>query len=145
MKGRRATRNGEPPRRAGIAIPRVLVVDNLPLVRRGICRMLESLYSTTTAASGVEALGLIRSGERFDAVVSDLSMPEMSGLDLYLALVREHPYHAARFVFSTARPDILLGMSALATTEIRLLVKPYSGDALRAAVERVVEAGQSPP
>jgi CheY-like chemotaxis protein len=126
--------------RGGIVTPRVLVVDNLRLVRRGMVKMLESLYEVTPASSGIEALRLIRAGKRYDVVVSDLSMPEMSGVDLYLKLLGEYPHQVERFVFSTARPDILFAMSDLLVTEIRLLAKPYSGDDLRAAIDGVLRA-----
>jgi DNA-binding NarL/FixJ family response regulator len=63
---------------------RVLLVDDHPLVRAGIRRVLESRAGLTIvgeAPNGLEALRLIEES-RPDVVVLDLAMPEMDGLEL---------------------------------------------------------------
>jgi CheY-like chemotaxis protein len=66
---------GSPPR------PRVLLVEDNPLVRGAAVRALKRYFALTTAASGEEALGRFRSGA-FDAVVTDYQMPAMTGIEL---------------------------------------------------------------
>ena len=60
---------------------RILVVDDDDLVRETVAFQLEAEgFATLAAAGGIEALALLQSGEAVDAMVSDLSMPGMSGL-----------------------------------------------------------------
>jgi signal transduction histidine kinase/ActR/RegA family two-component response regulator len=64
---------------------RVLLIEDDPLERRRVAGQLEALgYDVTLASSGEEGLALLRDGH-FDAVVLDLVMPEMSGLEVLRA------------------------------------------------------------
>ncbi len=71
----------------------ILLVDDeamiLALTRRLLMRM---GYQVTCAAGGPEALAQLRAQpDSFDLVITDQTMPHMSGLDLLAALRREHP------------------------------------------------------
>jgi signal transduction histidine kinase/AmiR/NasT family two-component response regulator len=63
----------------------VLVVDDDPGVRRVACRLLETFGLTVrTAASGAEAIGIVEADpDACDAVLLDLTMPEMSGTEAF--------------------------------------------------------------
>jgi PAS domain S-box-containing protein len=61
----------------------VLVVDDDPLVLLSTAAMLDDLgYTAVQAASGEQALELLASSRRIDVVVTDLAMPEITGLEL---------------------------------------------------------------
>src|SRR5262245_48852985 len=67
---------------------RVLVVDDEPQIRRAYVRILSRAgFEVTTSATATDALVEIEAGE-VDLVVTDISMPRTSGLDL-LARIRE--------------------------------------------------------
>jgi len=70
---------------------RILVVDDEKDVRDTLCEMIESLgYGVVVAETGTKALDRVRT-ERIDLIVTDLSMPEMSGLDLIVEAKRVSP------------------------------------------------------
>jgi two-component system cell cycle sensor histidine kinase/response regulator CckA len=71
----------------------VLVVDDEPGVRRFASRVLrEGGYEVKEAVDGLEALTLIRSGvDDLGAVVSDIVMPRMNGVELLQSLSLERP------------------------------------------------------
>lgn len=72
---------------------RLLLVDDHPMVREGLARVLEGAgpgWEIHGAGNAFEALGLMRRSE-FDVAVVDLSMPGMSGLDLIRRIRAEHP------------------------------------------------------
>ena len=67
----------------------VLVIDDEALVRDVVARMVEDLgYAAMTAADGPSGIDL---AERADAVLVDLSMPQMSGADVVAALRQKRP------------------------------------------------------
>ncbi len=114
----------EVPPTCGIA----LLVDDEDLVRMSTADMLGDLgYAVIEAASGEQALRLIKSGERFDLLVTDHLMPGISGTDL------------AREVRS-AKPDtpVLLvsgyAESAGVDPDIPRLTKPFRIDELAASL-----------
>jgi two-component system cell cycle sensor histidine kinase/response regulator CckA len=59
---------------------RVLVVDDEPVIRRTVCRMLEAAgHVTREAGSGNQAIALFTQGEQFDVMLSDVRMPDGDG------------------------------------------------------------------
>jgi PAS domain S-box-containing protein len=84
------------PRRA-----RVLVVDDEPLMARGLARILGREHDVSTLTSAREALKCLMETDSFDVVLCDLMMPEMTGVDLHRELERCKPEIARRLLFFT--------------------------------------------
>src|SRR5690606_37042341 len=98
------------PSRASVSSPkakpvqlkrRLLVVDDDDTIRRGAERMLGRRFDVLAVEDGDKALTLLRAGEMFDAVMSDVTMPNLTGPDLYRAIRAHWPALAARFVLLT--------------------------------------------
>jgi PAS domain S-box-containing protein len=120
--------------------PRVLLVDDEPLVLRSVTRMLRRSHSVVSAGSGREALALLAGGERFDAILTDLHMPGMSGRDLAASIESVAPDQAARVVMvtgGTACDDTARFLDDCANPP---LYKPFQRAALTAAVDAVIAA-----
>jgi CheY-like chemotaxis protein len=77
---------------------RILVVDDEPMIGGVIARLLAQ-HEVTTLTSGRAALALLASDDRFDALLCDLMMPGMSGLELAAAIAVHHPELSPRIVF----------------------------------------------
>jgi CheY-like chemotaxis protein len=83
-------------------MPTVLLVDDEESVRRALRKILErGGLSVTEAASAPAALALVAGGSPIDAVVSDVLMPEMSGLAFYDELIARSPRLTGRVIFLT--------------------------------------------
>lgn len=122
----------------------VLVVDDEPTVRRFASRVLrEAGFGVKEAENGADALSLIRSGAVTpDAVVSDIVMPQMNGVELLQSLSLERP----------GLPVILMsgyGMDQLGQRGIvspcGVLSKPFSPELLLAEVRRCISLEASGP
>jgi CheY-like chemotaxis protein len=75
------------------ATGRILVVDDDPmvlLVFRDTLRDLGDAYEIVTAQSGLKALDEVKQ-EPFDLVITDLSMPDLGGIELTEAIRHESP------------------------------------------------------
>jgi signal transduction histidine kinase len=86
----------EPARRA-----RVLVVDDEVAIGRAVGRSLGRYHEVVVLTNGREALAQIASGERFDVILSDLMMPDVTGMELHEMLSGIALDQAKRMVFLT--------------------------------------------
>ncbi len=107
--------------------PRILLVDDVPLNLRILTSMLKRLHIfCETAASGEEALEKLKK-DKYNIVMTDLYMAEMSGEDLAKAIRANPEYAAMRIVLITAEHSKVSYDSAIFD---RVLEKPISRDAL---------------
>jgi CheY-like chemotaxis protein len=85
--------------------PRVLIVDDDVAITRVLKLTFDRAgFDTLTANNGAQALALI-AGERFDAMICDLQMPQMSGRELCRRLAGDGvPFPACVFIV-TSRPE----------------------------------------
>ena len=119
---------------AAPAMPRrrVLVVDD----DRGVCEALQAAlafeHDVVLAQSSQQALELIDDGDRFDLILCDVHMPEVSGIGLYQQLRNASPELAGRVIFMTAGTFTQRGRDFLAAVERPLLEKPLDLSAVRA-------------
>jgi response regulator RpfG family c-di-GMP phosphodiesterase len=117
----------EPIASAHSATPRVLIVDDEASVRKVMAAVLTQVgVSCETAASAEEALRVLETHE-MDAVISDLQMPGMSGMDL-LAKVRQS-YPQTVFLMVTGVDDTRVGIQAMRQGADDYIVKPQQVDA----------------
>jgi PAS domain S-box-containing protein len=120
---------------------RVLVVDDEPMIGATLARVL-SVHEVIAIRSAREALARIGGGERFDVILCDLMMPEMSGMDLHAALSGSAPEAAGRMVFLTGGIFTPAARAFAESIPNPIVEKPFDAGALRALVARVV-AGAS--
>ena len=82
---------------------------------------------------------LIRGGARFDAVLCDVMMPEMTGVQLHAAVEAFAPEQAHRFAFMTGGVFSLQARRLLADTGRPVLEKPFDREQLIACLRTVAE------
>jgi PAS domain S-box-containing protein len=115
---------------------RVLLVDDEPNVRAVMARALEALgHEVTEAADAHTALRLAEAGT-FDALVTDVRMPEMSGVELVSALIEAN--RAMPVVLVSGQLDVDLPRTWPAALHHRFLQKPFGARALAAALDEVL-------
>lgn len=115
--------------------PRVLVVDDDPQVAIAIRRALEE-FQVTFAQSATGALGRIQAGGDFQAVLCDVRMPGLSGIDFHAELLREAPALARRVVFvsGAGSPEL---EEYVRREHVPWVAKPFTRAELRAALDAV--------
>ena len=117
---------------------RILVVDDEPMIGMAIRRTLQREHEVVTLTSAREACTRLLGGERFDIVLSDVMMPEMSGVELHRELSRLSPELAARMVFLTGGAFTPYARSFLSEVENPRLEKPFSSEELRGLVQALL-------
>ncbi|MBN1207077.1 MAG: response regulator, partial [Myxococcaceae bacterium] len=123
---------------------RLLIIDDEPLLIAALSRTLAPEHEVVAFTSARQALERLRAGERYELILCDLMMPEMTGMELHETLMREAPEQAARMVFLTGGAFTEAAHAFLKTTRLPCLEKPFEPEALRARL-RVLLARRAPP
>ena len=116
---------------------RVLIIDDEPLAGESLRRLLEDTYQVDLVSSAREALGRLGDDHRYDAVVCDLMMPEMTGMELHERIGRDQPHYRDRFVFLTGGAFTERAQSFMEHTESPILEKPYDVEELCRVLDRL--------
>jgi len=107
---------------------RVLLVDDENQVLRAYSESLTRRdVSVDTASNGREAIELVKTGA-YDAIISDISMPQMTGIDL-LKAVRAHDLDVP-VILMTGAPDMESAIRAVEYGAYRYLTKPVGATQL---------------
>lgn len=116
---------------------RVLVVDDDLRIGSVIRRTLGAAYLVEFVVDARVALARIEGGERFDVILSDVMMPEMSGVEFHRALATAAPDQHARVIFITGGATDADAESYLHQSPNPLVEKPFDLQRLRALVREV--------
>jgi signal transduction histidine kinase/CheY-like chemotaxis protein len=115
---------------------RVLVIDDETSVREALVDTLtDEGHSVIQAAGGKEGLARLAEGARVDVVITDLGMPDMTGWDVARAMRQQRPGLPIGLITGWAVALELSEDERLAVDFV--IAKPYTIDALRAALARV--------
>jgi two-component system cell cycle response regulator len=114
---------------------RVVVVDDSRLIREIARDALEGLVHLECCANAEEALEAL-ARESADLVISDLTMPGMTGIDLLERVRLEHP--GTEFVLLTANATVESAIGALRMGAADYLIKPIQPENLALIVERIL-------
>ncbi|MFO0669543.1 MAG: response regulator [Polyangiaceae bacterium] len=130
-----------PPRVVGRG--RILVVDDEPLVRRGVRGILKKRgYEVVEADGGVAAVELVDGGAHFDAVVLDMAMPNLNGAVCFVELRKR----MARLpiVLMSGHAQTAEVTQLLDAGEVAFLEKPFEGSVLDDTLRRLLGIETTP-
>jgi PAS domain S-box-containing protein len=117
---------------------RVAVVDDEPAIRRAAERLLAPEHEVVAFADARAVAERIREGERFDAILCDILMPGMTGIDLHRHLQDVAPSQADAIIFITGGAFTSEGRAFLDGVQNPVLEKPFDTPAVRRAIRALV-------
>jgi CheY-like chemotaxis protein len=119
----------------------VAVVDDEPGVRRAVGRALAAAHEVVPFASARALADRIAMGERFDAILCDMMMPDMTGMELHQVLRTRQSDQAEALIFMTGGLFTDEARAFLEAVPNARLEKPFDIGALRALVRSRVAGG----
>lgn len=118
---------------------RVLVCDDEKNMRRVLEDILaDDDWNVTTVASGEEVLEKIGAGENYDAIVLDLSLPGINGLDVIDRLRALNC--EAGIVVITAYGSVDAAVRAMQRGAVDFLIKPFDNARIKSALRKIRES-----
>lgn len=123
-----------------MAIHKVLVVDDEPLLRKYVSEILNRRgYEVQTAENGTRALQILDQ-DQFDLVITDMKMPDHSGLDVLKHAKKTAPETIVIVV--TAYGSVENVVQAMQLGAYNYLMKPFDVDTLETAIDKAAELSQ---
>lgn len=121
---------------------RFLVVDDHPIVRKGICQILDDFSTNTTideAGDASEAMKKFRANT-YDLVLLDINLPGRGGLDLLEDIKSYNP--ATKVLMVSMYPEQQYAIRAIKTGASGYLTKESAPDELIVALEKILNGGR---
>jgi two-component system invasion response regulator UvrY len=121
---------------------KVLIIDDHPLVRRGLIETIQEEFANATIGQASDSQGGIELvwRESWDVVLLDIAMPGRSGLDILKEIKQERP-KTPILILSTYSED-QFAIRALKSGADGYLTKDVLGQELVAAIKRVLAGGK---
>jgi signal transduction histidine kinase len=120
---------------------RILVVDDEVMITNAIRRIIAQSHDVVVVFRAQEALHRVKTGERFDIILCDLLMPEMTGIALFEAIGAISNEQADRMLFMTGGTFTVEAAAFLDTHLDRVLEKPFDKPTLLAALAARLRVG----
>ncbi|MCZ7587082.1 MAG: response regulator [Deltaproteobacteria bacterium] len=123
---------------------RIITVDDYNTMRRIIKNLLGQLgyKSVLEAEDGRAALDVLKH-EKVDLIISDWSMPKMTGLDLLKAVRSDPDLKNTPFIMITAEGDRERIVAAVQAGVSNFIVKPFTAETLGDKISKVFEKLQA--
>jgi CheY-like chemotaxis protein len=116
----------------------VLVIDDEESLAQAIRRFLSVEHNVTAVYRARDALDLLELGTRYDVILCDLMMPQITGMELHGEVVRIDAAQAARIVFLTGGAFTPSAREFLVTTSNRRIEKPFDLKEVRRLVNELI-------
>lgn len=114
---------------------RILVADDEPNLRRVVTAILRrDGYEVVQASDGAEAIAMLPS--EIDVVITDLRMPQATGMDLLVHAAKHHPQ--VPVILITAYGSVGQAVEAIKAGAFDYIEKPFEQDVIRATVAKAV-------
>ena len=118
----------------------ILVVDDDDIIRETLCELLSTSHACQAVDTAEEALAKLES-RRFDVVLTDVSMPGLSGLDLLNRVVQLYP--GTPVIIISGLSDEEQAQSLIRHGAFDYLLKPFRLEVVEDSVRRAIEHRQS--
>ena len=116
---------------------KILVVDDMPLMRHVLINMLRKLeYSSIVEATdGLQALAFLRN-QHFDLVITDLHMPKMNGVDLLANIRKDEALADIPVLMVTCEDGTDKVKQVIAAKVSGFIIKPFNMNVLSSQLNR---------
>jgi len=116
-------------------MPRILIIDDTPENLMILAEALQSEYTVNAANSAKAALKLIDKGMKFDLILSDVMMPEISGYDFIKILNQRPDCIGIPVIFLTALSDNKDEFNGLSLGAVDYITKPVNIPLLKVRIK----------
>lgn len=117
----------------------ILIVDDMKINRVILAEAFKGGYEILEASNGRQAIEIINSNENIAAVLLDMIMPEMNGMDVLREMNKSGKiFHIPVFIVTASDSEKLL-MDAYDLGAVDIVAKPFMMNFLKCRVDNIIE------
>lgn len=116
------------------SLPRILCVDDSPIIQTMVKRALQGVYEVSIASNGVQCLQKLQQ-ETINLLLLDVSMPDIDGLEVCRMIRRIPKYKNLPIIMVTARDGLIDKFKGKIAGSTKYLTKPFDAVELRKNIE----------
>ena len=117
----------------------ILVVDDDDVIRETLCELLSHEHNCETAETAEQALAKLEA-QRFDVVLTDISMPGLSGMELLDRLLQQYPGTPVIMISGLSNEEQAQNLLARGASDY--LLKPFRLEVVEESVRRAIKREQ---
>jgi DNA-binding NtrC family response regulator len=117
----------------------ILVVDDDEVIRETLDELLSASYSCQTADTAEQALAKLEA-QRFDVVLTDISMPGLNGMELLKRVVEKYP--GTPVIIISGHSDQDHAEELISRGAFDYLLKPFRLEVVEESVRRAIDQNQ---
>ncbi|MBF0512355.1 MAG: sigma-54-dependent Fis family transcriptional regulator, partial [Candidatus Omnitrophica bacterium] len=115
----------------------ILIVDDDPLIRKSLYEFLKVGGDDISTAHDAEEARVFFSKKTFDVVITDMKLPQMSGLALLEVIKKESP--TTEVIIITGYSNIEIAVDAMKKGAFDYVTKPIVDDEIKILIEKIIE------
>jgi DNA-binding response OmpR family regulator len=119
---------------------RILIVDDSPVMRTLLTEVLAKEYGVKSTGDGLEALEYLLNDEPVDALILDLSMPQMGGVDLLKRIRSMAAFVSLPVLVLSGHYESLNRIAAIEAGANDFMTKPFNPLELKLRLSRLLPA-----
>ncbi|HWB62149.1 MAG TPA: response regulator [Chitinophagales bacterium] len=116
----------------------IMVIDDQSSTRRLLVHYLGNFFKVIERPSAKDALEALRSGARADAIVADIIMPEMSGIEFLHACRKEHAISLPPVIMLTSVENSSEKLKCFQSGARDYMMKPFNPEELRMRINNLL-------
>ena len=120
-------------------MPDILVVDDDDVIRETLLELFSADYSCQSAETAEQALSKLQA-QRFDVVLTDISMPGLSGMELLTRVLELYP--GTPVIIISGLSDQEQAQSLIDRGAFEYLLKPFRLEIVEESVRRAIDQNQ---
>lgn len=117
----------------------VLIVDDVEINRLILKEMFEENYNIIEASGGLEAVSIINNNKNISAVLLDLVMPEVNGIDVLKIMNKNRKIKNIPVFLITAADDQEILLEAFGLGAVDVIMKPFISQFLKCRIGNIIE------
>lgn len=116
----------------------ILLIDDSPFICTMVAEYFKEQFEVHIAENGMEALHFIHEKKIPSLIISDINMPEMSGVDFFKTIQMSSVFNSIPMIILSANDNSQDKIDCLKLGALDFVTKPFNPEELRLRAQNII-------